>query len=180
MSVSGSVARRYARALLALGKEGNKTRGLLAEVERVATAVEDSSELRDVLRSPVVLPSQRKQVLEAVVQKLGVSRQVRNTCMLLAERGRADILPAVARELRDMVDEHEGVVRAEVVSASPLDRSYLDQLTGKLQRITGKKIELTTKENPSLVAGVVTRVGGVVYDGSLRARMSRVREQMLR
>lgn len=180
MSVSGSVARRYARALLKIGLETKKLRPLLNEIERVSDAITTSSELRDVLANPMVRPSQRKKVLDAVIKRLGATKHTRNACMLLIERGRASIIPDIARELRVMVDEHEGMVRAEVVSATPLSKVYLDKLTKSLSDATGKKIELTTKQDKSLIGGVVTRVGGVVYDGSLRTRVARVREEMLR
>lgn len=180
MSSGGSISRRYARALLELGLENKKLQGMLKEIERIADAISTSNELRDALRNPTVLPSQRKSILDALAQKLGVSKQIRNTCMLLVERGRASLLPDIAREFQKMVDEYEGVVRAEVVSASTLEPSYVDRLKSALQKATGKKVELTSSEDQDLIGGVVTRVGHVVYDGSLRARISRVREQMLR
>ena len=180
MSANGSVARRYARALLEIGLETKRLRSLLNELERVSDAIGESSELRDVLRNPMVLPSQRKKVLAALTQRLGTSKEVRNACMLLVERGRGDIIPDIARELRVMVDDHEGIVRAEVVSATPLTATYMDQLTTTLAKATGKKIEVTTKQDKDLIGGVVTRVGGVVYDGSLKTRLARVREQMIR
>ena len=180
MSASGSVARRYARALLEIGLEAKRLRSLLNEIEKVSESIVTSPELRDVLRNPMVLTSQRKKVLEALTRRLGVTKEVRNACMLLVERGRGDIIPDIARELRVMVDDHEGIVRAEIVSATPLATSYVDQITKALAKATGKKIEVTTKQDKDLIGGVVTRVGGVVYDGSLRTRLSRVREQMIR
>ncbi len=179
MSVSGSVSRRYARALLELGLESSKLQSMVTEVERVAEIMKSSAELRAILQNPMVLVSQRKKVLDALTRRLGVSKLVRNACMLLVDRGRAEFLPDIARELRSMADEHEGVVRAEVASASPLSKIYLDKLTAALESATGKKIELTATQDEKLIGGVVTRVGGVVYDGSLKARLSRVREQML-
>lgn len=180
MSVSGSVARRYARALLMIGLETKRLRLLVDEVDRMAKSIDASSELRDVLLNPMVLKSQRKKVLDALAKRLAVSPGVRNTCMLLVDRGRAEILPAIARELRTMVDMHEGVVRAEVISPAPLSTIYKNRLSNALEGATGKKIELTARQDESLIGGVVTRVGGVVYDGSLKTRLSRVREEMLR
>jgi F-type H+-transporting ATPase subunit delta len=180
MSVSGSVARRYARALLNIGLESNKLRPLLTEIERVSDTISQNDELRDVLANPMVLPSQRKNVLDAVIKRLGVTKNTRNLCMLLIERQRISVLSDIARELRVMVDDHEGMVRAEVISAAPLSKIYLDKLSQSLAKATGKKIELTTKQDESLIGGVVTRVGGVVYDGSLKTRVARVREEMLR
>lgn len=179
MSVGGSVSRRYARALLQIGLETKRLKEMVDHVGRMAEAVETSSELRDVLFNPMVVTAQRKKVLDALATRLAVSRHVRNACMLLVERGRADVLPAIARELRRMVDEHEGVVRAEVISADPLPKPSLDALVASLEQSMGKKIQVTTSQDAGLIAGVVTRVGGMVYDGSLRTRLARVREEML-
>ena len=179
MSISGSVARRYARALMEIGLESGKLRQIQQELKRIAESVEVSEELRNVLKSPAVLTSQRKQVLEILLQRLGVNQTVRNTCMLLVDRGRAEVLPAISHELETMVDEHEGVLRAEVTSSTALNKVYLDRLAKALQSVTGKRIELTAREDRELIGGVITRVGGVVYDGSIKARLSRVRELML-
>jgi F-type H+-transporting ATPase subunit delta len=179
MSVGGSVARRYARALLEIGLETERLEEMVEHVGRVAQAIESSRELRDVLRNPLVLISQRKKVLDVLATRLAVSRHVRNTCLLLVERGRAEVLPAIARELRRMVDEHQGVLRAEVISAEPMSKPSLDSLVAALGRATGKKIEVTASHDAGLIGGVVTRVGGMVYDGSLRTRLARVREEML-
>lgn len=179
MSVGGSVARRYARALLQIGLETKRLKELVDHVGRMADAVETSGDLRNVLFNPKVSVSQRKKVLDALATRLAVSRHVRNACMLLIDRGRADVLPAIARELKRMVDEHEGVARAQVISAEPLPKTSLDALIKSLERAMGKKIEVTTSQDAGLIAGVVTRVGGMVYDGSLRTRLARVREEML-
>jgi len=180
MSLGGSIARRYARALLTIGEETGRLRGLLAEVERVASAIDESKELREVLQNPMLKAEQRKKILEALLRRIAVSKQTRNACMLLLDRGRVSLLPPIARELRTMVDEVEGVIRAEVVAAGPLAKDYLERLRRTLRETTGKRVELTSSEDSDLIAGVVTRVGGVVYDGSLRAQLKRVREHMLR
>jgi F-type H+-transporting ATPase subunit delta len=179
MSVGGSVARRYARALLEIGLETGKIKLIQRQIQDVAEAIESSEELRNVMRSPAVLLSQRKQVFELVLKRLGAAEHVRNTCMLLIDRGRTEILPAISSELALMVDEHEGVVRGEVVSATPVSKVYVDRLTSALKNVTGKTTLLETRVDKELIGGVITRVGGVVYDGSLKARMARVRELML-
>jgi len=163
-----------------LGQETGKLRMIHRELQKVAETVEGSAELRDVLRSPHIKSEQRKSIVDALLKRLGVTVTVRNTCMLLVDRNRAELLPAISTELESMVDEHEGIVRAEVVSATPLSKMYLERLTKALQSVTGKKIVLSSKQDKDLIGGVITRVGGVVYDGSLKARMSKVRELMLR
>ncbi len=180
MSDGGSIARRYARALMEIGQETGKLRNIQRELQKVAETVEGSEELRDLLRNPHFKGDQRKAVMESVLKRLGTTATVRNTCMLLVDRGRAELLLDISRELESMVDEHEGIVRAEVVSATPLSKMYLERLTKALQSVTGKKIILSSTMDKDLIGGVITRVGGVVYDGSLKARMSRVRELMLR
>jgi F-type H+-transporting ATPase subunit delta len=180
MSDGGSIARRYARALMSIGLETGKLRVIQRELQKVSETFSESEELRNVLRSPHIRQAQRKAVVKTLATRLGITSHVLSTCLLLVDRSRAELLPDISRELEAMVDAHEGVVRAEVVSAAPLSTVYLERLTRALQSATGKKVQIATREDRDLIGGVVTRVGGVVYDGSLRARLSRVRELMLR
>ena len=98
---------------------------------------------------------------------------------MLLDRQRIAILPMVAREMRAMVDEHAGRVLATVTSAKPLADDVAGRISGALEKATGKKIELDRKEDPSLVGGVVAQVGDLVWDGSVRTQLERMREQFL-
>ena len=173
--ISGSVARRYARALLAIGKDQQKDDVLAAEFERLAEVYENSPDLQVVLANPVFSATQRQNVLNSIAARLVLSKTTQDAARLLLARGRMPQLPGIARALREMVDEQAGRVRARLISAKPLDKGTEVRIRAALGRSTGKSVVLDTKEDPSLLAGIVAQVGEVVYDGSLSAQIQALR-----
>lgn len=173
--ISGSVARRYARALLAIGKDQQKDDVIAAEFERLAQVYERSRDLQDALRNPVFSASQRQGVLDSITARLGLSKTTQDTARLLLSRGRIPELPGIARALRELVDEQAGRVRARLISAKPIDKATEVRIRAALGRGTGKSVVLETTEDPSLIAGIVAQVGDVVYDGSLAAQIQALR-----
>jgi F-type H+-transporting ATPase subunit delta len=173
--ISGSVARRYARALLAIGKDQHKDDVLAAEFERLAEVYENSPDLQVVLANPVFSATQRQNVLNSIAARLVLSKTTQDAARLLLARGRMPQLPGIARALREMVDEQAGRVRARLISAKPLDKGTEVRIRAALGRSTGKSVVLDTKEDPSLLAGIVAQVGDVVYDGSLAAQIQALR-----
>lgn len=175
--ISGSVARRYARALHSIGRDSGKDDLLCTELERLAHAYEKSTELRLVLSNPVFTPSQRLAVLTELLKRMMVSPTLQHFAHLLLSRGRMDALPAIARTLRALVDEHAGRVRARVTSAKPLEAMMEGRLRQAIGAATGKMVVLEKREDPSLLAGIVTQVGDVIYDGSLAAKLEELKQR---
>ena len=174
---SGAVSRRYARALLSIGRDSGKDDLLATELERLAHAFEKSAELRQVLSNPVFTPAQRLAVLNDLLKRLMLSPTMTHFAQLLLSRGRMDALPAIARTMRAMADEHAGRVRAKVTSARPLDPIQEGRIRQALSAATGKAVVLDKREDPSLLAGIVTQVGDVVYDGSLAAKLADLKQR---
>jgi F-type H+-transporting ATPase subunit delta len=174
-----AVGRRYGKALLDLAREQGQLEAVLKDVGLVSDAWKESAELREIVRNPVVPKPALKAAVDAVLEKLGVSALMRNTVKLLADNGRLPELDDVLQELEQLAEAETGRVRVEVTSAKPLSDAYYDRLTEKLQRVTDRKVVLVKKEDPSLIGGVVTRVGDQVFDGSLSNRLSELRETLL-
>lgn len=174
-----AIAERYARALFDIGVEnGNLTR-LTEELSSFADIYAGSKELRDVLDNPLVLDAQRHAVLDEIGRRIGLGELVLNAIRLLVTRRRIRQTPTVAQALRKMKDEVDGILRATVVSARPLSKAYEQRLQSELQKLTGKSVLLTCEVDASLIAGVVTRLGDKVIDGSLRSRLDELRNQLL-
>lgn len=174
-----TVAARYAHALLEIGAESGQLQALADQISAIADSWQGNDELRAALQSPLVSEHDREAVLEAICSRLGVSPVVVNTLKLLAQRRRLAILPAMARTLRRLSDERAGLVRAEVASARALPEDYVRRLQGELEKMTGKKVVLERKVDPSLIGGVVTRVGDVVIDGSIQSRLHDLKSHLL-
>jgi F-type H+-transporting ATPase subunit delta len=177
MMVSGSVARRYAKALLAIGAQHGNNDALVMELDCLAHTYEKSPELRMVLSNPVFSSAQRSSVLEELCRRLQVSPTSRNLARLLLQRGRMNALPQIARALRDLVDEKAGRVRARVTSAKPLPALMEGRIRAAIERTTGRSVVMEKREDPALIAGMVTQIGDVVYDGSLAAELAELRQR---
>lgn len=174
-----AVAARYAQALYELGIEQGNLASLTDEIRRVSTTYDASSELRAVLNNPVVDDTARLAILQDVLDRLSVGIITKNTVKLLAERRRLLVLPYLSRALERLSDERAGVVRATVTTAAQLPESYFSKLKEQLEASLGKKVLLERQLDPSLLGGVVTRIGDRVIDGSLRTRLQRMRQTLL-
>ncbi|HEX5661001.1 MAG TPA: ATP synthase F1 subunit delta [Polyangiales bacterium] len=170
MSVA-SLARRYARAVLELATEANAVEETGKQLSEFAALWNGSDELRAVFHNPEIAPEQRKAILADVAQRVGLSTLTRNSVLYIADRGRIAALPLIARAFSDLSEGTSGIVRAEVTSAAPLSDVYYAQLQKTLEQVTGHKVSIEKKTDPSLIAGVVTRVGDKVYDGSIKTRL---------
>jgi F-type H+-transporting ATPase subunit delta len=174
-----ALGRRYAKALLELAREQGELDPVLRDVGSLADAWKTSADLRELVRNPVVPRQALKAAVDAVMEKLGCSKLVRNTVNLLADKGRLAHLEEVLDALEELAEAETGRVRVEVISAKPLNDAYYARLTEKLKRVTDREVVLVKKQDPSLIGGVVTRVGDQVFDGSLSNRLSELRETLL-
>ncbi len=165
---TGAVAERYARALFELGQEGGILGPLTEQIQRFAELYTESPELRAVLDNPVVAPEKREAVLSDIASRLGLGQIGANAIRYLSHRRRLAALPDIARRLASLADEKSGILRASVTTAAQLSESFYEKLRAELEALTGKKVVLERKQDPSLIAGVVTRIGDNVVDGSVR------------
>lgn len=175
----GGVAKRYARALFLIGEERRSLELVTSETETLAETWSESDDLRQVMLNPLYPMGKRREVLRLVVEKLGISETVRNAAMLLLDRSRLPALPHIAKVLRAMADDREGKARAEVTSAVPLPEPYFERLRARLEAMTQRRVVLERRLDPSLIAGLVVRVGDRLYDGSARTRLAELREHLM-
>lgn len=178
--IPASVARRYARALLALGLEDGRSEKYGEELEAVAAALETSAEARDLVLNPGYTKAQRQAVVDTLAQTFSLSPVVVNFLRLLVDRRRIGELDAIARAYRELVDAQVGRIRAVVTSAWPLSQEELSRLRDAIAAAARRSIVLETKTDPSLVGGLVTQVGVTVYDGSIKTQLERMREELKR
>jgi F-type H+-transporting ATPase subunit delta len=173
------VADRYARAIFELGVETGQLAAITEQVRRFARVYADSSELRAVLENPVIEPEKREAVLNEVAMRLGLSGSSLNLIKLLALRKKLRAVPDIAQRLDRLTDDQAGVVRATVTSARPMPDSFYQRLVNELETATARKIVLERREDPSLIAGFVTRIGDNTIDGSVRGRLAELERQLV-
>jgi F-type H+-transporting ATPase subunit delta len=176
---SGSIARRYARALMSLGVEDGTYEAIGRQVAVLARAMKTSTELAETLSNPVFPRADRRKVIQALLERAQASKTVGSFVLLLLDRERIAVLPDISRELDRMIDERAGRVAAEVVSAQPLTDTQLARLKGALEKMSGKQVQISKREDPGLLGGVVAKVGDVVYDGSLRTQLEQMRSRLV-
>jgi F-type H+-transporting ATPase subunit delta len=179
MSSESAVADRYARAIFEIGAESGTLGELAQQIAAIAAAYAANANLRAILDNPLVAEEQREAVLQEIAARLGLSEIATNSVRLLARRRKLRALPDIARRLGSLSDERAGVLRARVTSARELPESYYSDLTTRLEKATGKKIVLERRQDPALIAGVVTQIGDNTIDGSLKGRLHDIERQLL-
>jgi F-type H+-transporting ATPase subunit delta len=174
----GTLARRYARAILSLASEQGQAAQVGTELQEFAKGWTDSDDLRGLFANPSFDHAARKAVLEELAQRAGMSPLGRNSIMYLADHNRLFAVADIARAYAELAEKASGNVRAEVTSAAPLTEAYYTQLQKALEQVTGQKVSIDRKTDPALIAGVVTKVGDKVFDGSIRTRLSELKESL--
>lgn len=176
--VSGSLARRYAKAVFEIGSKSGGLDKIGADLRSLAKAMKESTELANTVASPAIRRQDRKKVLEAVMQRIGTLPVTNNLVYLLLDGERMASVPAISRELDAMIEAKAGRIAAEVVSAKPLDPAQLSQITASLEKLSGKKVSVSHRADPDLLGGVVAKLGDTVYDGSLRTQLRTMRDEL--
>lgn len=176
--IEDRVGRRYARALFELALEDGSVDRVAGELDALAATVQSSDELREVLSFPTNTAELRKAVFSGIADRLATGGLVRNLVQLLIDRNRMTAFPSCATAFRELADEHQGQVRGEVVSARALSDEQLAAVRSKLEKMTGKRVLLETREDPSLIGGLVARVGNTLFDSSIRTQLEGIKRAM--
>lgn len=176
--IAGSLARRYARALVSLGEDQKNLDKIGADLQAFAQALKVSAELGKILGNPAFPRADRKKIVDALASRFSVQPVTRTFLYVLLDKERLDQLPAISREIDALLEARAGRVQAEVVSAVPLSAQQLSAITATLEKLSGKKVQIEKREDPALIGGVVAKVGDVVYDGSVRTQLRQLRDQL--
>jgi F-type H+-transporting ATPase subunit delta len=177
-SISTGIAGRYAQAVFDLAREGNMLPVLEADIASLEGALAQSEELRRVIASPLYTREEQGSALTAVGQRLGLSPVMLNTLGLMATKRRLFVVPALLATLRELLARERGEVSAEVVSAQPLSAAQAQRLADTLSQSAGKAVRLQTRVDPSLIGGLVVRLGSRMIDTSIRAQLGQMQNMM--
>lgn len=175
---ASTLSQRYARALLDIGVERKQQDQIGRELDRVSAVFDTAPELRELFRNPKFDTTQRKAVLGDLLKRVMVSPITRNFLFLLTEKDRMSYLREIVGSFHTLADESSGRIRAQVTVASALSEPELARLRTVLTKITGRQVVVEPREDPRLIGGVVTRIGGKVYDGSIRAQLEALQTRL--
>jgi F-type H+-transporting ATPase subunit delta len=177
MARRDTAPRRYAEAAFEIAQRDDTVERWRSELEAASAIVGDERASR-ALANPSVPIDQRSVAVAALLQGIA-SDPVQNLIQLLLRRGRIEELPRVAAEFRRLDDRRQGITHATATSAAPLTPDEVQALTERLERSTGGRIALDVQVDPSLLGGLVVRVGDRMIDGSVRGRLERLRNQLI-
>ncbi|MEW6766874.1 MAG: F0F1 ATP synthase subunit delta [Pseudomonadota bacterium] len=176
-SVSG-VSGRYATALFELARDQKSIDSVKADLDRFEKMLADSPELVRLVRSPVFTSEAQTKALSAVLDKAGIKGTAANFLKVLTKNRRLFAVGDVLRSFRALVAKFRGEATAEVTVAEKLSDKNLDALKAALKAVSGKDVDLNVKVDPSIIGGLVVKLGSRMVDSSLRTKLNSIKHAM--
>ncbi len=176
------VSRRYAKALFAIGAaKGEADQKVYGEqLVALSESIADAPEAFGFFKNPSFSAEEKKTVLNQLVDKMSVDPMVKNFCDLLADKGRVELIPAIAADYKVMMDAVSGVISGELVTVSELNEERKSAIQANLEKQAGKKLELAFATDKEILGGIVLKVGDKVMDASLKAQLQILKENIKR
>jgi F-type H+-transporting ATPase subunit delta len=172
------MAGRYALALHGLAEEGNAVDAVGAELGRFEAMMADSDDLRRLVKSPVFSSEDQLKAMGAILDRAGIGGLTGNFLRLVAQNRRLFALPSIIRGYRQLVAKSRGEVTAEVTVAEPLTDDKLAAVRSALTESVGKDINMNVTVDPSILGGIVVKVGSRMVDASLRTKLNSIKLAM--
>ena len=169
--------RMYARALFEAAQDDGRLEQVAADLAALAEALDEIPELRAFLRNPQVDPAGKGAVLDEI--SAGADELVRNFVRLIAEKGRAGELAEMNAELESLVDRAQNRLSVELTTAHELSEDEAEAIVETIAKASGRTVEATRAVDPSLIGGIVLKVGSFLADGSVRGRLERLRRELV-
>ncbi len=173
-----AVSRRYAKALILIGQEDGQAEQYNEELGAVVGLFDTQEGFELALTNPLYNKNDRKKVLQAVLAATDLSAIMKSFLVLLFDKGRIGFLREIASYYKDLADELKGVVKASVISATELSSDAIEKIKEALSKKAGKTIVLNVEQDPSLIGGVITKIGDLVLDGSVKTQLINMRETL--
>ncbi len=174
--INNTIARRYAKALVQLGSEGgliDRFRDELAVIDGLFSA---NAELRAAFANPAITLEQKKEIMKELVAKAKSSELVANFLLLLVDKNRVAFLDQIVQTYEKLADEQSGVIRPVITTAFDLDPAQVTAIQGALEKQTGKKVVPQVTVDSGLLGGVITQIGDIAYDSSVKTQLKRIQD----
>ncbi len=176
-SVSG-VAGRYATALFELARDEKSVDSVKADLDKFEAMIADSADLARLVRSPVFTADAQARALTAILDKAGIGGVAANFLKVLTTNRRLFAVRDVIRSFRTLVARFRGEASAEVTVAEQLSDSNLEALKAALKSVTGKDVDLNVKVDPTIIGGLIVKLGSRMVDSSLRTKLNSIKHAM--
>jgi F-type H+-transporting ATPase subunit delta len=172
-SVASTYARAFADVVLSAHLDASRAVGGLREIARLLS---ENAILKRVWENPAVPAEQKRKVLDAIVQREGIDKPVRNLVAVLIDHRRVGFLPRIIEQLEKELDSRLGFAEAQISSVRELADAEKRALEAQVAKTTGKKVRAQYALDSSLLGGAVVRVGSTIYDGSIKGQLEKIRE----
>ncbi len=174
--INNAIARRYAKALVQLGSEGGLIDRFREELTLVDNLFKTNGELRAAFANPALTLVQKKSIMAELVAKMSCSELVGNFLMLLVDKNRVAFLGQIIQTYEKLADEFTGVIRPVIRTAFPLDSVQVGAIQSALEKKTGKKVVPQMIVDSSLLGGVITQIGDIAYDNSVKTQLKQIKD----
>ncbi len=174
------IARRYAKALLNLAENEKDLDNTGKHLNSITEVYKENLELRQVLSDTKVSSGIKLEILKDVLSKIKVSKLVDTFSRYLLAKRRIDFLPDIERAFNLLLQEKLGRIEAKVTTASELPKDTVKKLVDAISSYSGKEIEVNVTIDPSIIGGIVTRIGSTVIDGSIQTYLNQIRQSIIR
>lgn len=175
---SDVVAKRYARALFDLGQEEGKEKLFLGELQNIVQLVRTSDDFRSLLESPLYDITLKRRVLKEVASKMSLSQYMSNFLNILLDKERFAVLGEILDAYKEILDKLTGRVRARVTCAASLNGDQLKQIAQTLSKVVKKEVDVDVVVEPSLIGGMIAEVEGMIYDGSVKTQITKLKQSL--
>lgn len=174
--ITNAIARRYAKALIQLATEEAAVDEIQKELGYFESVMATSPESSAVFSSPAFTIEAKRALLKEILGGMRISTTAANFLMLLLDKNRLDQLPFILACYQVFADDLSGIVRGTVSSALPLADAQVNEIREALEKNLGKKVLLQVDYDPSLIGGVVTKIGDRIFDGSIKTQLERIQD----
>ncbi len=173
---SSVVAKRYAQALFELAGEEKDYIKFQGELKDMNALIDGAPDLKEFFINPVFEDGEKKTVLVEILRKTSISPLMQNFLKLLVDKGRIGSLADISECYENLVFQALKMSRVNVRTAFPLSVDTVGKIKAMLEKMTGKSVEMLIEEDPSLIAGMVVKIGDKVYDGSIKSQLNNIRQ----
>ena len=178
VSMSQSIAGRYAQAVFDIVKDDGGLDDLARQTDDLIAALDDSDDLRNLIASPIYTRDQQSRAIAALADKMGLSKTLSNTLKLMAQNRRLFVLPQLLGQLQRLIAIERGEVTADVTSAVALSDDQQKRLRDTLAEKSGKTVKLNTRVDESLIGGMIVKLGSQMVDSSVRSKLASLQNAM--
>jgi F-type H+-transporting ATPase subunit delta len=172
------LAKRYAKALFAVGKEENALDDYLEALKEMDELYTSHPEVCDALTNPLYPLDVRAKVMKDLVKAMQLSQVMSNFFNLLVQKKRAEIIPDVSEIFQDMALEDQNICQGTLTSAMEINDELKQKVQATLEKITGKQVQLSAQVDPSIIGGIIAKVGDLVLDGSIKTQLLGIKESI--